>query len=122
MKALVLFYSMYGHIYRMAEAVADGVREVPGAEAALRRVPETLSEEILGKMGAIEPQKAFAHVPVAEVAELAKYDAITFATPTRFRNMSGQMHQFLENFGEQPAEMLGVETLQRTYKFRCLVL
>jgi NAD(P)H dehydrogenase (quinone) len=99
MKALVLFYSMYGHIYRMAEAVADGVREVPGAEADLRRVPETLSDEVLAKMGAIEARKAFAHVPVVEVADLPRYDAIIFGTPTRFGNMCGQMRQFLDATG-----------------------
>jgi NAD(P)H dehydrogenase (quinone) len=100
MKALVLFYSMYGHVYRMAEAVAAGVREVPGATAELRRVPETLSDEILGKMGAIEARKAFAHVPVAGVDELPGYDAILFGTPTRFGNMCGQMRQFLDATGQ----------------------
>jgi NAD(P)H dehydrogenase (quinone) len=99
MKALVLFYSMYGHVYRMAEAVAAGVREVPGAEVDLRRVPETLTGEILGKMGALDAQKAFAHIPVAEVAELPAYDAILFGTPTRFGNMCGQMRQFLDATG-----------------------
>jgi NAD(P)H dehydrogenase (quinone) len=99
MKALVLFYSMYGHIHRMAEAVAEGVKEVPGAEAALKRVPETLSAEILGKMGALEPQKGFAGVPVCTVEELPSYDAIFFGTPTRFGNMCGQMRQFLDATG-----------------------
>lgn len=99
MKALVVFYSMYGHVYRMAEAVAEGVRGVPGAEATLRRVPETLSAEVLGKMGAIEAQKAFARVPVCTVEELPSYDAIFFGTPTRFGNMCGQMRQFLDATG-----------------------
>ncbi|HEY5996540.1 MAG TPA: NAD(P)H:quinone oxidoreductase [Candidatus Deferrimicrobiaceae bacterium] len=99
MKALVLFYSMYGHVYRMAEAVAAGAREVPGTEVDLRRVPETLTGEILGKMGALDAQKAFAHIPVAEVAALPAYDAIFFGTPTRFGNMCGQMRQFLDATG-----------------------
>ncbi len=99
MKALVLFYSTYGHVYRMAEAVAEGIREIPGAEAVLRRVPETLDEEVLGKMGAIEAQKVFAHVPVCDVSELPAYDAIVFGTPTRFGNMCGQMRQFLDATG-----------------------
>jgi NAD(P)H dehydrogenase (quinone) len=99
MKALVLFYSMYGHVYRMAESIAEGVREVAGAETDLRRVPETLPAEALTKMGATEAQKAFAHVPVAEVRELAGYDAILFGTPTRFGNMCGQMRQFLDATG-----------------------
>jgi NAD(P)H dehydrogenase (quinone) len=100
MKVLVVFYSMYGHIYRLAEAIAEGAREVKGAEVELRRVPETLSEEILGKMGAIEPQKAFAHIPVCTVDELASADAIIFGTPTRFGNMCGQMRQFLDATGQ----------------------
>ena len=100
MKALIVYYSMYGHIHKMAEAVAEGVREVPGAEAVLRRVPETLSEEVLKKMGALEAQKSFAHVPIATVDELASADAIIFGTPTRFGNMCGQMRQFLDGTGE----------------------
>jgi len=54
MKVLVVFYSMYGHIYQMAQAAVKGVHEVPGAEVELRQVPETLSDEVLGKMGALE--------------------------------------------------------------------
>jgi NAD(P)H dehydrogenase (quinone) len=100
MKALIVFYSMYGHIHRMAEAVAEGVREVPGAEAKLRRVPETLPAAVLQKMGAVEPQKAFAHVPVCTVEELPAHDAIFFGTPTRFGNMCGQMRQFLDATGQ----------------------
>ncbi len=99
MKALILYYSMYGHIHRMAEAVAEGVREISGAEATLRRVPETLSGEILGKMGALEAQKGFSHIPVCTVDELASYDGIFFGTPTRFGNMCGQMRQFLDATG-----------------------
>ena len=100
MKALIVFYSMYGHVHKMAEAVAEGVREVPGAEAVLRRVPETLSDEILKKMGALEAQKAFAPIPIATVDELASADAIMFGTPTRFGNMCGQMRQFLDATGQ----------------------
>jgi NAD(P)H dehydrogenase (quinone) len=100
MKMLVVFYSMYGHIYRMAEAVAEGAREVSGAEVILRKVPETLSTEILTKMGAIEPQKAFAHIPVCTVDELPEADAIIFGTPTRFGNMCGQMKQFIDATGK----------------------
>ena len=99
MKVLIPFYSMYGHVYRMAEAVAEGVRQVSGAEAELRRVPETLPEAVLAKMGAVEAQKAFAHVPVCTVDELAGADAIIFGTPTRFGNMCGQMRQFLDATG-----------------------
>lgn len=100
MKVLVVFYSMYGHIYRMAEAAAEGAREVKGADVVLRRVPETLPKEVLEKMGAVEPQKAFAHVPVCTVDELAEADAILFGTPTRYGNMCGQMRQFLDATGQ----------------------
>ena len=99
MKVLVVFYSMYGHVYKMAQAVAEGVREVPGAEALLRRVPETLPEEVLGKMGALEAQKAMAGVPVCTVEELGSADAVIFGTPTRFGNMCGQRRQFLDATG-----------------------
>ena len=100
MKVLIVFYSMYGHIYRMAEAIAEGVKQVPGAEAILRRVPETLPEEVLKKMGALEAKKAFAHIPVATVDELPSAEAIIFGTPTRFGNMCGQMRQFLDATGQ----------------------
>jgi NAD(P)H dehydrogenase (quinone) len=100
MKALIVFYSMYGHVYKMAEAIAEGVRAVPGAEAILRRVPETLSADVLQKMGAVEAQKASAHIPVCTVDELVGADAIIFGTPTRFGNMCGQMRQFLDATGQ----------------------
>ncbi|WP_312340149.1 NAD(P)H:quinone oxidoreductase [Anaerospora hongkongensis] len=100
MKVLVVYYSMYGHVHQMAEAIAAGVREEAGAEAILRRVPETLPVEVLEKMGAIEAQKAFAHIPVCTVEELVSADAIIFGTPTRFGNMCGQMRQFLDATGQ----------------------
>ncbi|MFY9112092.1 MAG: NAD(P)H:quinone oxidoreductase, partial [Desulfomonilia bacterium] len=99
MRVLVLFYSSYGHIYRMAEAEAEGARQVNGAEVDIRRVPETLSEETLAKMGSLEAQKKFSHIPVAKVQDLADYHAIIFGTPTRFGNMVGQMRQFLDAAG-----------------------
>ena len=100
MKVLVVFYSMYGHIYKMAEAIKQGVEEVKGARAELRRAPETLPEEVLKMMGAVEAQKQFAHVPVCTVDELAEADAVIFGTPTRFGNMCGQMRQFLDATGK----------------------
>jgi len=99
MKVLVVFYSMYGHTYKMAQAIAEGVKEVPGADAVLRRVPETLPEDVLAKMGALEAQKSMAHIPVCTVDELAGADAVIFGTPTRFGNMCGQMRQFLDATG-----------------------
>ena len=99
MKVLIVYYSMYGHIYKMAEAIAEGVRQVPGCEAVIKRVPETLSPEILGMMGAVDAQKSMAHIPVVTVDDLVAADAIIFGTPTRFGNMCGQMRQFLDATG-----------------------
>jgi len=100
MKVLIVYYSTYGHVHRMAEEIAEGVRQVKGAEAVLRRVPETLPPEVIEKMGATQAQKALAHVPVCNVEELASADAIIFGTPTRFGNMCGQMRQFLDATGQ----------------------
>ncbi len=100
MKVLIVYYSMYGHVHRMAEAVAEGVKDVDGAEAELRRVPETLPDEVLLKMNALEAQKMFADIPVCTVDELPSADAIIFGTPTRFGNMCGQMRQFLDATGQ----------------------
>lgn len=99
MKVLIAYYSMYGHIHRMAEAVAEGAREVAGAEVLIRRVPETLPADVLEKMGAVEAQKKMAQIPVCTIEELADADAIIFGTPTRFGNMCGQMRQFLDATG-----------------------
>jgi NAD(P)H dehydrogenase (quinone) len=98
-KILIVHYSMYGHIYKMAEAVAEGVREVEGCEVVIKRVPETLPHEVLEKMGAVEAQQSMAHLPVATVDDLAEADGIIFGTPTRFGNMCGQMRQFLDATG-----------------------
>jgi NAD(P)H dehydrogenase (quinone) len=99
MKILIVYYSLYGHIHRMAQAVREGAASVAGADVQLRRVPETLSEEILAKMGALEVQKSLAHIPVCQVEELAAADAIIFGAPTRFGNVCGQMRQFLDATG-----------------------
>lgn len=98
-RLMILYYSMFGHIHRMAEAVADGAREIPGTDVILRRVPETLPPEILVKMGAAEPQKMFAHIPICTPQELASVDALIIGTPTRFGNMCGQMRQFFDATG-----------------------
>jgi NAD(P)H dehydrogenase (quinone) len=91
---------MYGHVHRMAQAVAEGVEKVEGAEAMLRRCPETLSREVIEMMGAAEARKTMEHVPVCTVEELAEADAVIFGTPTRFGNMCGQMRQFLDATGQ----------------------
>lgn len=99
MKVLILYYSMYGHIHQMAEAVSEGVESVDDAQAELRRVPETLSEAVLEKMNAIVAQRHMVHVPLADIEDLEQADAIIIGTPTRFGNMCGQMQQFLDSTG-----------------------
>lgn len=100
MKALIVFYSTYGHVHKMAEAVAEGAKMVTGAEVDIRRVPETLPQAVLEKMGAVDAQKAFSHIAECSVDELARPDAVIFGTPTRFGNMCGQMRQFLDATGQ----------------------
>jgi len=92
----IIFYSMYGHVYRMAEAIAEGAREVDGAEVSLYQVEELVPEEALVRSGAKQAREAFAHVPFATVPQLAEADALIFGTPTRFGNMSAQMRNFLD--------------------------
>ena len=99
MKILVAYYSMYGHVYQMAQAAAEGAKSVPGAQVTLKRVPETLSAEVLGKMGALEAQKAQSKVEVCTIEDLAAADAMIFGTPTRFGNMTAQMRNFLDQTG-----------------------
>ena len=99
MKVHIIFYSMYGHIYRMAEAVAEGARQVAGAEVELLQAPELVPEAVLEKSGARAARQRFAHVPVARVEQLPDADAIIFGTPTRFGNMAAQMRNFLDQTG-----------------------
>ena len=94
-KVLILYYSMYGHLERMAQEVARGAASVPGAQVDLRRVPETMDAQAFAQAGGKADQAA----PVAQPAELANYDAILFGTPTRFGNMCAQMRSFLDQTG-----------------------
>lgn len=98
-KIQVIFYSMYGHIYRMAEAVAAGAREESGTEVSLYQVPELVPDQALEKSGAKAARAVFAHVPTARVDLLPDADAIIFGTPTRFGNMCAQMRNFLDQTG-----------------------
>jgi len=100
MKVRIVYYSMYGHVYKMAHAAAEGARLVSDVECELYRVPETLPREVLEKMGAVESQMKQAHIPVCTLDELTAADAIIFGTPTRFGNMCGQMRQFLDATGQ----------------------
>ena len=96
----VIFYSMYGHVYQLAEAVAEGAGQVPEVQVNLFRVAELVPDEILIKSGAKQAQKVFEHIPIATVAQLAEADAILFGTPTRFGNMCAQMRNFLDQTGD----------------------
>lgn len=98
-KVSVVFYSMYGHVHKMAEAVAEGARTVAGTEVALFQVPELVPDAALERTGAKAARQAFANVPVMQPAQLADYDAILFGTPTRFGNMAAQMRNFLDQTG-----------------------
>jgi NAD(P)H dehydrogenase (quinone) len=95
----IVFYSMYGHTCKMAEAVAEGAREVEDVEVSLYQVPELVPEEVLERAGAKAARAAFAHIPVAKPEQLAEADAIIFGTPTRFGNMCAQMRNFLDQTG-----------------------
>lgn len=100
MKLLIVYYSMYGHMYKMAEAAAQGARAVAGVEVIVRRVPETLPDEVLEKMGAAAGRELQAQIPECTLEELGEADAVIFGTPTRFGNMCGQMRQFLDSTGQ----------------------
>ncbi|MDO9426074.1 MAG: NAD(P)H:quinone oxidoreductase [Methylobacterium sp.] len=93
-KVLVLYYSSWGHVEKMAEAVAEGVREA-GAEVTIKRVPELVPEEVARQSHYKLDQAA----PIATVDELPDYDAIIFGTPTRYGNMAAQMKQFIDQTG-----------------------
>lgn len=94
-KILVLYYSTYGHVETLAQAIAEGARSVEGVDVVVKRVAETMPREVAAKAGAKLDQSA----PLAEPKELGDYDAILFGTPTRFGNMAAQMRQFLDQTG-----------------------
>ena len=93
-KVLVLYYSSYGHMEQMAYAAAEGAR-AGGAEVVVKRVPEIVPEDVATKSGFKLDQPA----PIAQVAELAEYDAVIFGTGTRFGNMTAQMKAFIDQAG-----------------------
>ena len=94
-KVLVLYYSSYGHIETMAQAVAEGARKVAGVEAVVKRVSELVPADV-AKASHFKLDQA---APIATVGEMADYDAIIFGTPTRFGNMAAQMKNFLDQAG-----------------------
>src|SRR5581483_6095788 len=95
----IMFYSMYGHIYKMAEAVASGARAIGSTDVSLYQVPELVPEDVLEKSGAKAARQAFAHIPIAKVDQLPDADAILFGTGTRYGMMTAQMRNFLDQTG-----------------------
>jgi len=99
MKILILIHTIYTHIYEMAKDVALGAKQVEGAEVIIKRVPETLPDEVLEKMGALGAQKIIKEIPLATLKDLEEADAIIFGSGTRFGNMTAQMRAFLDSTG-----------------------
>jgi len=95
----VIFHSLYGHTYQLAEALAEGARSVPNTEVQLLQVTETLPDSVLEKMGAIESKKTFAHLPVATPADLTDADGLLFGSGTRFGSASAQLQAFFDSTG-----------------------
>lgn len=98
-KIKVIFHSLYGHVYQLAEAVAEGARSVPGTEVELLQVAETLPDSVLEKMGCLGAKKTFAHIPVADPRTLAEADGLLFGTGTRYGSASAQMQAFFDATG-----------------------
>jgi len=98
-KVQIVFYSLYGHVHHLAEAIAEGARSVADTEVELLQVPELASAESLERSGAAKTRAAFAHVAMATQAHLADADALIFGTPTRFGNMAAPMRSFLDRTG-----------------------
>lgn len=98
-KVYVVFYSMYAHVYQLAEAIAEGAKDRDQTEVSLFQVPELMSDEIIDKSGAKEAKKSFSHIPIISPDQLEEADAIIFGTPTRFGNMAAQMRNFLDQTG-----------------------
>lgn len=99
-KVYIVFYSMYGHIYKMAQAVEAGAKSVADTDVSLFQVKETLPDDVLTKMGALDAKKAWAHVPTIQPAQLADADAIIFGIPTRFGLVVTQMQTLFDATGQ----------------------
>lgn len=99
-KVSVVFYSMYGHVHKMAQAVAEGAAQVGEAQVQLFQVQELAPEAALERVGALAARRAFAQVPVIEPAQLGEADAVIFGTPTRFGMMCAQMRNLLDQTGQ----------------------
>ncbi|HEX8322923.1 MAG TPA: NAD(P)H:quinone oxidoreductase [Tepidisphaeraceae bacterium] len=98
-KVQIIFYSLYGHVWKLAEAIAEGARQVPGAEVQVLQVAETLPAEIIAKMGATDAKKAFAHVPIADPQKLTDADVLIFGSGTRYGSATAQLQAFFAATG-----------------------
>jgi len=102
-KVVIIFYSLYTHTWQLAQAIYQGAKEVEGVEVEIYQVPELLSDEVIGKMGATQPKEAMKHIPPItpenrkEIIKSA--DAIFFGSPTRFGVMTAQMKSFFDALG-----------------------
>ena len=112
-KIQVIFYSTYGHVFRLAEAIAEGCRSVSGVEVEILRVAETLPEDVIAKMGATEAHKAFAKIPIADPRKLQEADGIILGCPTRYGSAPAQMRAFLNIriHGESSPHSLGAHDI-----------
>jgi NAD(P)H dehydrogenase (quinone) len=100
MKILVVYYSMYGNVFSLAQAVAEGAREVKGAEVSMKTVPELVPQEIIDKSSAAKKAKEVQRdIPIATMEDLAEADGVIFGSPTRFGNMCAQLRQYLDQTG-----------------------
>jgi NAD(P)H dehydrogenase (quinone) len=99
-KIQVVFYSMYGHLWKMAEAVVEGAKQVTGAQVDLYQVPETLPPDVVAKMGAADAKKAFAHIPLVDINRFPEADAIIFGAPTRYGSACAQMQTVFDSTGQ----------------------
>jgi len=102
-KVVVIFYSLYTHTWQLAQAIAEGAKEVDGVEVEMYQVPELLPDDVIGKMGAAQPKDAMKDIPTI-TPEIRKQviksaDAIVFGSPTRFGSMTAQMKMFFDGLG-----------------------
>jgi NAD(P)H dehydrogenase (quinone) len=98
-KVQVIFHSVYGHIWKLAEAIAEGARQVPGADVQVLQVQELLTADILAKMHATDAKKAFAHVPIADPQRLVDADVILLGSGTRYGSATASLQAFLDATG-----------------------
>ena len=100
MKISVVYYSMYGNTFKLAQAVAEGAREIEGAEVSVKQVAELMSKEIYEKIPqAMKAKKMQKDIPIATMEDLIEADAVLFGSPTRFGNMCAQLRQYLDMTG-----------------------